>query len=153
MSNIQFPTYCRPQMTDTVQVCISTLSGNQCSGRLPSSTTLFDLRWAMQAKFGIRPRCQRFVTGTTMAARSAPLSHYGKENLEFMIIASQPACHTCGLTTKLRRCGGCNDAYYCSTTCQAQHWPEHRSYCKRDVPTSDLRGGLELLLESMLGDA
>ena len=94
----------------------------------------------MRTRFGVRPRCQRFVTGTSVASRSTPLSHYGKEHLEFMIIASEPVCQTCGVAGKLRRCGGCNDAYYCSTTCQAQHWPVHRPHCQRDLPAGALGG-------------
>ena len=143
----------RAQMTGAVQVWFSTLSGDQCSWCLPVSATLFDIRRAVQTRFGVRPRCQRFVTGTSVAARCAPLSRYGKEDLEFMIVASEPACQTCGVSGKLRRCGGCNDAYYCSTTCQAQHWPEHRSHCKRDLPTGALSGELQRLLECMHSDA
>ena len=116
----------RTQMAGVVQVWFSTLSGDQCSWRIPASATLFDLRRAVQTRFGVRPRCQRFVAGTSVAARSAPLSRYGKDHLEFMIVASEPTCQTCGVARRLRRCGGCNDAYYCSTTCQAQHWPVHR---------------------------
>ena len=130
----------RAQMTGVAQVWFNTVSGDQCSWCLPASVTLFDLRRAVRTRFGVRSRCQRFVAGASVASRCAPLSCYGKEQLEFLIVAAEPTCQTCGVAGKLRRCGGCNDAYYCSTTCQAQHWPVHRPHCQRDLPAGVLGG-------------
>ncbi|RPD56918.1 hypothetical protein L226DRAFT_615299 [Lentinus tigrinus ALCF2SS1-7] len=40
-------------------------------------------------------------------------------------------CTWCGDTTALiKRCRGCKQAWYCNSTCQRAHWPEHRKECK-----------------------
>ena len=60
--------------------------------------------------------------------------------------ASHQACAGCGAITsdvqvdisKMRMCGGCKAAYYCSKECQETHWPEHKKVCakreKKEVP-------------------
>ena len=50
-------------------------------------------------------------------------------------------CQSCNiqqkqLTTKLRRCGGCGEVYYCSKTCQQSHWKQHKQSCKRQLAKS-----------------
>lgn len=37
-------------------------------------------------------------------------------------------CITCTWMTDTV-CGGCNRAFYCSTRCQAAHWPSHQNDC------------------------
>ncbi len=44
------------------------------------------------------------------------------------------ACLRCGAAAaadggRLKRCGACKRAAYCSTACQAAHWREHRPEC------------------------
>ncbi|KAK3265522.1 hypothetical protein CYMTET_25801 [Cymbomonas tetramitiformis] len=44
-------------------------------------------------------------------------------------------CASCGATAFARctACAGCNaslNTYYCTTTCQAQHWPSHKARCR-----------------------
>ncbi|KAJ7031341.1 hypothetical protein C8F04DRAFT_1262950 [Mycena alexandri] len=42
------------------------------------------------------------------------------------------ACTKCLKTRaveELRRCSKCKHVLYCSTECQAQHWPTHKSWC------------------------
>ena len=53
--------------------------------------------------------------------------------------ASHQACAGCGAITsdvqvdisKMRMCGGCKAAYYCSKECQETHWPEHKKVARR----------------------
>ena len=44
-------------------------------------------------------------------------------------------CAFCGIMSleRLRKCGGCRAAFYCSKECQKQHWTaEHKAYCGAD---------------------
>lgn len=43
-------------------------------------------------------------------------------------------CIKCGGKgdTKLKKCGKCKLAHYCSTDCQKQHWAEHKLVCCTD---------------------
>jgi hypothetical protein len=46
----------------------------------------------------------------------------------------QLVCSACGAGAasgqRLRRCGACREAWYCSTACQLQDWPAHRDACR-----------------------
>ena len=73
-------------------------------------------------------------------------------------VSSHQACAGCGAITsdvqldvsKMRMCGGCQAAYYCSKECQKTHWPEHKKVCVKrekkekkeevpeEVPDADL---------------
>ena len=74
----------RAQMAGVVQVWLRTLSGDQCSWRLPASATLFDIRRAVQTRFGVRPsmpairaRDQRGSSlGPSVALRQGTLGVY-----------------------------------------------------------------------------
>ena len=43
-------------------------------------------------------------------------------------------CFKCGQRpaagSKLRMCGGCHTAKYCTDLCQRGHWSEHKPVCK-----------------------
>lgn len=39
-------------------------------------------------------------------------------------------CKVCGMTDHLGKCAGCENAYYCSESCQRADWPEHKLVCK-----------------------
>ena len=39
------------------------------------------------------------------------------------------ACALCGFVGTRFRCGQCRDTFYCSRSCQRQHWPEHKELC------------------------
>ena len=43
-------------------------------------------------------------------------------------LSSMP-CQVCGKVAG-KRCSGCHEASYCSSTCQTQHWATHRDTCK-----------------------
>lgn len=46
-------------------------------------------------------------------------------------------CQVCGKVAG-KRCSGCHEASYCSSTCQTQHWATHRDTCK------DIRKDIQL---------
>ena len=44
-------------------------------------------------------------------------------------------CANCGRTgrrSKILKCAGCRKRRYCNSMCQAQHWPEHKKFCKKN---------------------
>lgn len=44
----------------------------------------------------------------------------------------EPECAFCHSNTEsLKRCSGCKRAFYCSKTCQRNHWKEHKPECQK----------------------
>ena len=41
----------------------------------------------------------------------------------------RPDCEVVGRGKKIKRCGRCHVARYCSTRCQQQHWGKHQEVC------------------------
>ncbi len=39
-------------------------------------------------------------------------------------------CGSCKKKGAVQRCGRCKSAYYCDSSCQKSHWPEHCKLCK-----------------------
>ncbi|KAJ7336071.1 hypothetical protein OS493_013449 [Desmophyllum pertusum] len=39
------------------------------------------------------------------------------------------SCYVCDKKGDVKRCSGCQHAYYCSRTCQRQHWRRHKPHC------------------------
>ncbi|TFK93231.1 hypothetical protein K466DRAFT_658683, partial [Polyporus arcularius HHB13444] len=60
----------------------------------------------------------------------------GNPRVEIDTVKSSVAlyrCSWCSQTTALvRRCGGCENAWYCNATCQQTHWAEHKSKCQQN---------------------
>ncbi|KAF7358848.1 MSS51-like protein, mitochondrial [Mycena sanguinolenta] len=51
---------------------------------------------------------------------------------EEMAAISYNACRTCYAKTNrkdLKRCGRCQNVWYCSPECQKKDWPEHKKFC------------------------
>ena len=43
----------------------------------------------------------------------------------------EPECAFChSKTENLKRCSGCKRVFYCSKTCQKNHWKEHKPECQ-----------------------
>eukprot|EP01084_Bolivina_argentea_P139462 245334_1 len=40
-------------------------------------------------------------------------------------------CAGCAQKTGTKKCSGCKQTYYCSQTCQVNHWHDHKSKCKQ----------------------
>jgi hypothetical protein len=57
---------------------------------------------------------------------------------------TMPCCDACGMPAaqaaggRLRVCGACQAAHYCTTACQRAVWPAHKKDCKR-VAAAKLR--------------
>jgi len=44
----------------------------------------------------------------------------------------EPECAFCRSNTeRLKRCSGCKRVFYCSRTCQRNHWKEHKAECQK----------------------
>ena len=56
---------------------------------------------------------------------------------------------TCDMKAeKMKRCGGCKHAFYCSRTCQKQHWKKHKPNCI--PPESSLHQLFDACAEDLL---
>ncbi len=75
-----------------------------------------------------------FATGNTTEPMTGQILHdlTLTENTELMqILIHRNTCESCKAFMKRpKRCSGCNIAWYCSTTCQKQHWKEHKPKCR-----------------------
>ncbi|CAH3015275.1 unnamed protein product [Porites evermanni] len=40
-------------------------------------------------------------------------------------------CFNCEKNCETKRCTGCHQAFYCSKTCQKNHWGKHKENCIR----------------------
>jgi hypothetical protein len=50
----------------------------------------------------------------------------------------RPGCTELMLTACRKRCSKCTVACYCSKTCQMEHWPAHKTQCKRSRTVDDV---------------
>ncbi|KDQ60346.1 hypothetical protein JAAARDRAFT_32735 [Jaapia argillacea MUCL 33604] len=50
-----------------------------------------------------------------------------------------PSCPNQASEVVLQRCSGCSSSVYCSQTCQAAEWPNHKKICKL-LPPAHLKG-------------
>jgi SET and MYND domain-containing protein len=69
-----------------------------------------------------RAFARRDVTAGEVLARNAPLAFVAHHN--------DKRCGACFAQTKLRRCGKCQQVWYCSRTCQVEDFPLHRVECR-----------------------
>lgn len=58
------------------------------------------------------------------------------------ILAAHPLPHLCNTVSGLATltAAACQVAYYCSRTCQVQHWKQHKSTCKGQGTSAALLG-------------
>jgi hypothetical protein len=40
-------------------------------------------------------------------------------------------CSYCGMTGIIKKCSGCNEAYYCDAECQRNGWATHKPICRK----------------------
>ncbi|XP_018570966.1 zinc finger MYND domain-containing protein 10 [Anoplophora glabripennis] len=53
---------------------------------------------------------------------------YNTDLLEKFEVKEQTACAQCGKGA-LQRCSNCKKSWYCSRSCQVNHWPQHKDDC------------------------
>ena len=90
-----------------------------------------------------------FAESPTFAAELARLVfHFGAPDSSGSggaVPASRCSCRTCdGCNARadagaFKRCAACEYAYYCSRTCQAKHWPEHKRLCLTNRKALEMR--------------
>lgn len=73
-----------------------------------------------------------FGLDETSGASSEGEGSYSSTLPAFMSASAQNArvCMACGSSGPLKRCGGCQEAYFCGPSCQVAAWPRHKEQCK-----------------------
>lgn len=65
-------------------------------------------------------------------ATGGPDTTTGPANNTARVVVGDRVCAHCGnCTPTLKRCSGCQQAYYCTANCQLEHWPAHKAACQR----------------------
>lgn len=78
--------------------------------------TLLEMNYRT-GRWGFQPLAEEGeAVGKAMAVARANLIYAG--------------CERCGVKSKLR-CSKCERIYYCSADCQREHWPAHKTVCKK----------------------
>ena len=116
-------------------VSIVGLRGILCELSMPSSTTFWDLKHAIKAALGIQKREQTLFVGVdAVDLRKSLVVTIPRENHCYVTLVRESAqCQHCGTeSVRLKRCSGCNGAYYCGPAYQQIDWQRHR--CILAVP-------------------
>ena len=116
-------------------VSVRRLSGEQLRLEGPTTgSTCWDVKGWIKSSAGIPKHSQHlFVNGTRALANDMIYGH-----MDIVLIVSNAVCASCGCDGKLKRCSGCDEAYYCNTACQRSHWKSHKRNCRPLSPS--LRG-------------
>ena len=96
---------------------------------MPSSTTFWDLKHAIKVALGIQKRDQKLFVGLdAVDLRKSLVVTIPRENHCYVTLVRESAqCQHCGTgSVRLKRCSGCNGAYYCGPVCQQIDWQRHR---------------------------
>ena len=115
-----------------VRVHVMFISGDACMTlTLSRQTTIWHLKTLVRALRYIPRKLQQLVVGERVAVAGDTLGSFSADPLVVTLVQSMPACAFCSdHGHKLKRCGGCNDAYYCGPLCQTFDWPRHRIACR-----------------------
>ena len=108
------------------------ISGDACmTPTLSRQTTIWHLKTLVRALRYIPRKLQQLVVGERVAVAGDTLGSFSADPLVVTLVQSMPACAFCSdHGHKLKRCGGCNDVYYCGPLCQTFDWPRHRNACR-----------------------
>ena len=108
-------------------VSVRRLSGEQLRLEGPTTgSTCWDVKGWIKSSAGIPKHSQHlFVNGTRALANDMIYGH-----MDIVLIVSNAVCASCGCGEKLKRCSGCNEAYYCNAACQRSHWKSHKRNCR-----------------------
>ena len=104
------------------------LEGPLCELLMPASATFWNLKQWIKIALGIRKREQRLLVGLDWTdprgSLGAVFPHAQKCCVT--LVRAPVHCQRCGADADLKRCAGCNDAYYCGWSCQTADWQQHR---------------------------
>ena len=146
---------CSCAMPRCLNVCVvSSCSGNMSYYNLLRHASVYDLKSAVKARTGVRIFAQRILSGgvelgDTLALRELTrlpswcvIDDILADRVYFhsqIVVASvvlQNECAFCLQTQgKLKQCGGCRTAFYCSDACQRLAWSTHKGECARLLQT------------------
>ena len=109
-------------------VSIVGLSGILCELSMPTSTTFWDLKRAIKAALGIQKREQKLLVGLdAVDLRWSLVRALRASHCCVTLVRASAQCQHCGTgAVRLKRCSGCNGAYYCSPACHQIDWQRHR---------------------------
>ena len=116
------------QKTPEMHTCLRL--ENACSGgncwRLEDGY----LKTLVRALTGLPRTSQRMFVGERFASFGHTLGSFSTDPLFVTLVQSRPGCAFCeDDARKLKRCGACNDVFYCGQLCQTFYWPRHRIGC------------------------
>ena len=112
----------------SVRVHVMHISGGECLMlTLSRGNTIWQLKGLVRALRYIPRKLQQLVVGERVAVAGDTLGSFSADPLVVTLVQSMPACAFCSdRGHKLKRCGGCNDVYYCGPLCQTLDRPRHR---------------------------
>ena len=107
---------------DCVTIHAQSLSGDGLLTLvLYKGATCWELKNALKTLLRVPRRRQRLVLGERVLGTAEKLGcHTGEITLTLIVFKA--ACSYCRTQHSLRRCGGCNDVYYCGPICQLFDW-------------------------------
>ena len=112
-----------------VLVTIVGVHGIWCEFPMLSSSTFWDLKYLIKEVLHVQKRDQKLFLGFhEVDLRWSLGATMSCERQCCVTLVREPArCEHCGARAgRLKRCSGCNDAYYCSAACQKTDWQRHR---------------------------
>ena len=114
-----------------VRVHVMFISGDACMTlTLSRQTTIWHLKTLVRALRYIPRKLQQLVVGERVAVAGDILGSFSADPLVVTLVQSRPGCAFCkDDARKLKRCGACNEVYYCGPLCQTFDWPRHRAEC------------------------
>ena len=117
---------------ESLRVHVMFMSGDACMTLgLPRGMTIWHLKTLVRALRGLPRTSQHMFVGEKSASAGHTLGSFSTDPLFVTLVQSRPGCAFCkDDARKLKRCGACNDVYYCGPLCQAFDWPRHRIVCR-----------------------
>ena len=117
---------------ESVRVHVMFMSWDAClTLGLPRGMTIWHLKTLVRALRGLPRTSQHMFVGEKSASAGHTLGSFSADPLFVTLVQSSPGCAFCkDDARKLKRCGPCNDVYYCGPLCQTFDWPRHRIACR-----------------------
>jgi len=121
-------------------------------GMLPKDTEHFQAEFGALIEFyrprrwGVRKQVLGFMSKSVETSEEGQRDFLSEQTLCILdredelpwVLPGKKLCSNCEMVPigKLKRCGKCHTAYYCSTDCQKIHWHHHKKVCKLQQDTS-----------------